>query len=203
MSHTSRCMPIQPSQIQTHGLPRSFRGFDEAATDRLLGEAARALKQALSERDAFRRELERSRSEPLEHSGDAEAIGSALLTANRLGEQLLEEAREAARRVTAEAQERAQALLAQAEADAQLRMTALAGRAEVLRHQAQELDEALDDRRALIEAYIRLIGGQLTELDQVARVSKEELSNERDRLDLTLQTRLQETNAPPADARRA
>jgi hypothetical protein len=82
-------------------------------------------------------------------------------------------------------------------------MTALAGRAEVLRHQAQELDEALDDRRALIEAYIRLIGGQLTELDQVARVSKEELSNERDRLDLTLQTRLQETNAPPADARGA
>jgi cell division septum initiation protein DivIVA len=200
MSHTSQWMPIQPSQIQTDGLPRSFRGFDEAATDRLLGQAASALTQALSERDAFRRELERSKSAPLEHPGDTGLIGSALLTANRLGEQLLEEAREAARRVTAEAQEKARALLARAEEDAHVRMTSLAGRVEVLRHQAQELDEALDDRRRLIEAYIRLIGGQLTELDQLSRIPKEQLVNERDRLDLTLQTRLQETNSPPADA---
>ena len=51
-------MNITPSQIRKVDLPRSFRGFDETATRKLLGEAAKALEQALTDREVADRQLE-------------------------------------------------------------------------------------------------------------------------------------------------
>src|SRR4249919_1520555 len=105
-------MTITPTQIRDVELPRSFRGFDEHATKKLLGEAAMALEQALVDRDVADRQLKEAKAAAVAApavapaapapTSEAEALGTALLTAQRLGEQLLDEARDEAARITSE-----------------------------------------------------------------------------------------------------
>ena len=181
-------MNITPSQIRKGDLPRSFRGFDETATRKLLGEAAKALEQALADREVADRQLEEARSAAAAKppaspaptpASEAEALGTVLLTAQRLGERLLDEAREEAARITSEAEDKAREIL---------------GRAE------KELAAALDARRHFVVRYVRQVGEQLSELARAAGSPAVGAGTPPAELDRTLHTRAELTVPPPDSA---
>jgi len=170
-------MNITPSQIRKVDLPRSFRGFDETATRKLLGEAAKALEQALADREVAGRQLEDAKaaaaaapppSPAPTPASEAEALGTALLTAQRLGERLLDEAREEAARITSEAEAKGREILGRAELEARSKVGELAGHVDALRRSEKELAAALDARRQLVVRYVRQVGEQLSELARAA-----------------------------------
>ena len=194
---------MKPSEIHALELPRSFRGYDEAATKALLAQAAKALEAAVAERDAAVAKLKKVESGGLPAAppeNEAETLGSALLTAKRIGEQLVEEARTEAARLTSEAEAKAHDVLGRAELEAQSKVSDLAGRADALRHSESQLAAALDERQKVIRTYIRHVGEQLSELAKVAGSLEPEAPRYEPReLDRTLQVRV-ESAVPPPDA---
>jgi cell division septum initiation protein DivIVA len=118
--------------------PRAIRGFDEEQTRTLLNGAAELLETAAGEQEKLLQECERLRSEAAEEASGKEAIGTALLTAIRTGEEIAARARAAAERITADAEARAAAHLDQAAAKAEEReQEASATRAELERDREQ------------------------------------------------------------------
>lgn len=197
-------MSITPSQIRNVVLPRSLRGFDEAATKKLLGEVAMALEQALTDRDVADQSLKEARAaaeaapppQPAPTpASEAEALGTALLTAQRFGDRLLDEAREEAARITSEAEAKAREILGRAELEARSKVGELAGHVEALRRSEKELAAALDARRQVVVRYVRQVGEQLNELARVAGPA----GNNRPpaELDRTLHTRAESVVTPP------
>ncbi len=192
---------MKPSEIHALELPRSFRGYDEAATKALLAQAAKALEAAVKERDtavAKLKGLENGAAPAAPPENDAEALGSVLLTAKRIGEQLVEEARAEAARVTSEAEAKAYDLLGRAELEAQSKVSDLASRADALRRSESDLAAALDERQKVIRTYIRHVGEQLSELAKVAgSLEREAPRYEPRELDHTLQVRVESAAFPP------
>jgi cell division septum initiation protein DivIVA len=102
-------------RLRNPQLAHSLRGFDEAETRRLLGEAAVALEMAYKDRDRMREEA-RVAALKAEETTNAEAIGRALLTATATGEQIVASAKEQAEHVVAEAAAEAERMLDRARA---------------------------------------------------------------------------------------
>lgn len=193
-------MPITPAQIRNRELPKSFRGFEESATTELLSEAARALEQALADLHAAEQKLKQPRPEVAaaptpEPVSEAETLGAALLNAQRLGERLVNEARDEAARITAQAEAKAGELLAQADAEVRSKVGELAGHVEALRRSERELAATLDGRRQLIVRYVHQVGEQLSELARIA--GSPGTDNRPAELDRTLQTRVESVTPPP------
>ncbi len=202
-------MTITPTQIRDVELPRSFRGFDEHATKKLLGEAAMALEQALVDRDVADRQLKEAKSAAAAAppappapapTSEAEALGTALLTAQRLGERLLDEARDEAARITSEAEDKAREILGRAELEARNKIGELAGHVEALRRSEKELAAALDARRQFVVRYVRQVGEQLSELARAAGSPATGAGSAPAELDRTLHTRAELTVSPPDSA---
>jgi cell division septum initiation protein DivIVA len=113
-------------------LPRSRRGFDEAATRRLLGEVATVVESLTAERENLRRQVESLQSttasdEPSPAASDAdespdnespEALGNAILAAKHAGEELIAAAQEEADQILAAAAAEADRLAEQARSNA-------------------------------------------------------------------------------------
>jgi cell division septum initiation protein DivIVA len=115
----SEGLRAEATRLRSAEPSRAIRGFDEEQTRNLLDSAASQLDAAAGELEASRRELERLRSETGAEAASEEAIGKALLTATRAGEEIAAEARIAAERVMAEAETRAAAILEEANAAAE------------------------------------------------------------------------------------
>jgi cell division septum initiation protein DivIVA len=196
-------MSMKPSEIHALELPRRFRGYDETATKALLAQASKALEAAVKERDAAVAKLKTLESGGVPSAppeNEAETLGSALLTAKRIGEQLVEEARTEAARLTSEAEAKAHDVLGRAEAEAQSKVSDLTGRADALRRSESDLAAALDERQKVIRTYIRHVGEQLSELAKVAGSVERDVPTYVPReLDRTLQVRV-ESAVPPPDA---
>ena len=194
-------IPITPAQIRNVVLPRGFRGFDEPATKKLLGEIAMALEQAIADRDAANDQLKTAAATAAAAppppaptpANEAEALGTAMLTAQRLGDRLLDEAREEAGRITSEAEARARDILGRAEIEARKRVGEVAGHVESLRRSEKELAAALDVRRQHVVRYVRQVSEQLTELAKAAGSQ----SHPPAELDRTLHTRAESAGPPP------
>jgi len=121
----------------------------------------------------------------------------------------MDDAREAAARITAEAEgqarerlEKAEAqareVLGRAELDARSKVGEIAGHVEALRRSEKELAAALDGRRQTVVRYIQQVGEQLSQLARVAGVPSNEAAKPPAALDHTLQTRI-ESGAHPLD----
>jgi cell division septum initiation protein DivIVA len=91
-------------QIRDATLPRSLRGFDEAATRSFLEEVGEAFDSVRKERDALLNELESLRRARVSEVPTAESIGNALIAANRAADDLVAEATNKAAQVVAEAE---------------------------------------------------------------------------------------------------
>lgn len=137
---------MTPEEIRRASLPKALRGFDEAATMRLLTDVADSMQSLVSERDRLRRQLEEAETRA-GGSDDPTVIGNALLAAQRAGEQLLEQAREAAAKITADADERRHELEREhgrlSQELAELGKTAERQREEIIARARAEADELM------------------------------------------------------------
>jgi cell division septum initiation protein DivIVA len=113
--------------IRAVSLPKSLRGFDEAATRTLLSEVAAVVESLTAERESLRRQIESLQTtapaEPVPTASRAdgsleeespEALGNTILAAKRAGEELIAAAQEKADEILAAAAVEADRLAEQA-----------------------------------------------------------------------------------------
>jgi cell division septum initiation protein DivIVA len=146
-----------PAKIRDAELPRSFRGFDETATRKLLNEVADVVHSLTTEREQLRRQVESLQAAGGPDIQSPEAIGNAILAAKRAGEELI-----------AEAKEEAALLLSKSMAEAE-RLT------DEARTAAAEAMRELDDQRAQIAQ-------SREQLERQVVGWEEQVAGERDRL---------------------
>lgn len=167
---------ITPGEIREAALPRGLRGFDEAATRRLLGQVADTVQTLLSERDRLERAAHDAQARPVADQEDPTAIGNALLAAQRAGEELLHQAREAAERITAEARQEGEQLLEQARQSAAELERRLEERRGELEREHERLRQELDELRTTVEAERRAgIARARAEADELTAHSQQRL----------------------------
>lgn len=165
---------IPPATIREASLPKSLRGFDEAATRKFLADVAETVKTLMDQRDELQRSRnEMSQQQPVE-AADPTAIGNVLLAAQRAGEELVAHARATADQITAEAQEASDRHLEDAR-----RSLAEAERQIEERREAYELEhtrlrDELDELRTNLENERRgIIDDARAEADRVTAQSRE------------------------------
>jgi len=113
--------------IRAVSLPKSLRGFDEAATRTLLSEVAAVVESLTAERESLRRQIESlqttapaepvptaSRADESLEEESPEALGNTILAAKRAGEELIAAAQEKADEILAAAAVEADRLAEQA-----------------------------------------------------------------------------------------
>jgi cell division septum initiation protein DivIVA len=107
-----------PARIRDAELPKSLRGFDETATRKLLNEVADIVRSLTTERDRLRRQVESLQAAGGTDTQSPEAIGNAILAAERAGEALIAEAKEEAALLLSKSMAEAERLTDQARAAA-------------------------------------------------------------------------------------
>jgi len=142
----------QPEEIREAQLPRSLRGYDEAATRRLLGEIADGVQALMTERDTLREQVRRLENGLREDNESPEVIGNALLAAKRAGEELIVEASKGAEQITARAKAEGEVLFEEARrAAADIERSVVEQRAE-LEGERQRLRQEAGDWRNKVDA---------------------------------------------------
>ena len=137
----------EPEEIREAQLPRSLRGYDEAATRRLLGEIADGVQALMTERDTLREQVRRLENGLREDNESPEVIGNALLAAKRAGEELIVEASKGAEQITARAKAEGEVLFEEARrAAADIERSVVEQRAE-LEGERQRLRQEAGDWR--------------------------------------------------------
>jgi len=166
-------MAITAKQIREIELPTAVRGYDKKATKELLESAAKALSEAIAERDELRRKLDENLKDapvaapvavaaqseaapPVAATSqhDLESIGAALLTAQRAGDRLLEEARQQAVQIKSEAEYERHAMLKEAQADVEGQLSGVKQRLEAMTEQEANLRSMISDRRTELTLYV-------------------------------------------------
>jgi cell division septum initiation protein DivIVA len=128
---TSASRAGDPTAIRAVSLPKSLRGFDEAATRRLLSEVATVVESLTDEREILRQQIERlqttASAQPTPAASGAdesseretpEALGNAILAAKHAGDELIAAAQEEADLILAAAAAEADRLAEQARTSA-------------------------------------------------------------------------------------
>ncbi len=134
---------MTPAAIREVSLPRSLRGFDEAATRKFLIDVAETVQKLLDQADKLQRSLDEMNEQRLVDPEDPATIGNVLLAAQRAGEELVAHARATASQMIAEAREASERRLEEA-----LRSAADAEQQFVERRAANELRACQSSRRA-------------------------------------------------------
>lgn len=111
-----RVMRIAPLDLRQQKFRKSFRGFDPAEVMTFLTEAASDYEHALREIDRLRQDLARVESLLSEHRERETNLRNTLLTAQRLADEVKEQAQSEAKMIVREAQGRADLLLQKAQA---------------------------------------------------------------------------------------
>ena len=106
-------MRISGFDLRQHRFPRAWWGFDRAAVAAFLYEAADDYEAALSELGRLRKEAARLDEHLQGHRAREVALGETLRTAQRLADEMREQAHEEARGMLQEAQHRAELVLQQ------------------------------------------------------------------------------------------
>ena len=168
--------------IRAVSLPRSLRGFDEAATRRLLNEVASVVEWLTAERESLRRQVESLQAaisaEPGPTSSDAdespEALGNAILAAKHAGEELIAAAHEEADGILAAAATEADRLTEQARATrAEIEQELAEERARLERERADH-ERTVSDWAAEIEAERESMIAQVRSESEAAHAAGEE-----------------------------
>lgn len=102
---TSARSLITPEAIREASLPKSMRGFDEAATRKFLTDVAETVQRLMVDRDELRQALEERKQQARVDPEDPAAIGNVLLAAQRAGEELVAHAHATAEQITRGAEE--------------------------------------------------------------------------------------------------
>ena len=101
-------MKVTPLDLRQAKLRVVMRGYDRTEVDALLNEVADDYEQALREADRLRQDLSRMEAALSEHREHERNLRNTLLTAQRLADELRENAEQEARRIIGEAESRAE-----------------------------------------------------------------------------------------------
>jgi cell division initiation protein len=108
-------MKVTPLDLRQAQFRTKLRGYDPDEVTPLLADAALELEQALKEIDQLRQDLVRNDSQLAEHKERENALRNTLLTAQRLADQIKENAETEARTILREAESRADLILQKAQ----------------------------------------------------------------------------------------
>jgi cell division initiation protein len=111
-----RLMRIAPLDLRQQRFRKTLRGFDPTEVVAFLTEAADDYEHALREIDRLRQDLSRMESQLDEHRDRESNLRNTLMTAQRLADEVKEQAQNEAKIVVREAQGRADLLLQKAQA---------------------------------------------------------------------------------------
>jgi cell division initiation protein len=109
-------MKVTPLDLRQMQFASAMRGYDKQEVRALLADAADDYEQALREIDRMKQELARAEAALAEHRDREANLRNTLLTAQRLADQIRENAEQEARMLVREAEGRADLLLEKAQA---------------------------------------------------------------------------------------
>jgi len=167
---------MTPAAIREVSLPKSRRGFDEAATRKFLNDVAETVQKLADECDRLRGALDETKDAAPVDPKDPTAIGNVLLAAQRAGEELVAHARATAQEITAGAEEASERLLEEARrlsADAERELDE---RREGWVHEHARLQDEIRTVRADLEAERqRIVTDAHAEAEELVAHGREQL----------------------------
>jgi cell division initiation protein len=108
-------MKVTPLDLRQAQFRTKMRGFDPEEVTRFLGETAEELEQAVKEIDRLRQEALRTETTLDEYRERENSLRNTLLTAQRLADQIKENAEQEARTILHEAESRSDLILQKAQ----------------------------------------------------------------------------------------
>jgi cell division initiation protein len=133
-------MNISPIDLRQQRFRTAFNGFDKVEVTSLLAAVADDYEQALREADRLRQDLSRMESALSEHREHERNLRNTLLTAQRLADELKEQAEQEGKRIIREAEVRADLLCEKA----QLRLDDIQRDIDGLRLKRREVETSLE-----------------------------------------------------------
>lgn len=109
-------MKVTPLDLRQAQFSTALRGYDKHEVRALLADAADDYEQALREIDRLKQELQRAETSLAEHLDREANLRNTLLTAQRLADQIRENAEQEARMIIREAESRADLFIEKAQA---------------------------------------------------------------------------------------
>jgi cell division initiation protein len=109
-------MKVTPLDLRQQRFRKTFRGFDKVEVTSFLAELADDYEQALREADRLRQDLTKMEAVLAEHREQERNLRNTLLTAQRLADEIRQNAETEAQRIIREAEGRADLLLQKTQA---------------------------------------------------------------------------------------
>jgi cell division initiation protein len=156
-------MKVSPLDLRQMQFASAMRGYDKNEVRALLADAADDYEQALREVDRLKQDLARSESALVEHRDREINLRNTLLTAQRLADQIKENAEQEAKMLVREAEGRADLLLEKAQA-----------RLEEIEREISELKLRRRDVEATLEASISALTNALDYVRSKDEVTRDE-----------------------------
>jgi len=109
-------MKVTPLDLRQQKFKTVMRGYDRAEVEAFLNETAEDYEQALREADRLRDDLARSQTSLDEHREGERNLRNTLLTAQKLADEIRNNAESEGKRLVREAEGRADLMLSKAQA---------------------------------------------------------------------------------------
>lgn len=156
-------MKVSPLDLRQMQFASAMRGYDKQEVRAFLADAADDYEQALREIDRMKQDLARAESSLVEHRDRETNLRNTLLTAQRLADQIRENAEQEAKILVREAEGRADLLLDKAQA-----------RLQEIEREITELKLRRRDVEATLEASISALTNALDFVRAKDEVTKDE-----------------------------
>jgi cell division initiation protein len=158
-----RTPAVTPLDLRQARFGTSVRGFDKAEVSALLTEAADGYEHALRENERLRQEIVRLEASLGQFRELESSLKNTLISAQRVADDMKENATQEAARITREAEGRAELIVQKAEA-----------RRDELERDLTALKSRRRDAEASVEAVIATLKSSLDEFKEQARADRDE-----------------------------
>jgi len=146
-------MKLAPLDLRQQGFPLGLRGFDRTAVNSFLLQAAEDYETALMEIERLRRELASAESELIEYRGRDTTMRNALLTAQKVADDIKASSQQDAKATIREAESRAAMLLEKA----QLRLADVERDIDELKARRRDLEGSLEKSVGAIQLALETV----------------------------------------------
>jgi len=133
-------MKVTPLDLRQQKFKTAMRGYDKGEVDALLEEAAEDYETALRENDRLRSEMSRLEAVLAEHRSQEKNLRNTLMTAQKLADDIRENAQQDAQRIVREAEGRSDLLLQKA----QMRLEEVQRDTDSLKIKRREAEQSLE-----------------------------------------------------------
>jgi len=151
-------MKVTPLDLRQQKFQTVMRGFDRGEVSAFLSEAADDYENALRDNDRLRQELAKLEASLSEHRGEEKNLRNTLLTAQKLADDIKENAQQEAGRILREAEGRSDLLLQKS----QFRVEEVQREIDGLRMKRREVETSLEGIIATLQNTIQFVREQDT-----------------------------------------